>query len=303
MRRSLPALALLVALLPLRAGAEPFRFAWPVPGKVMVKERSVKRGTDVVMSYQVSVAPAPDGKRLAVKLSGFEILQVDGHDARTPAIRKQLAGATKAASAVPTLLVGRDGNFQGITGLEEVIAKLTASLPPAERAPLRKMMASPQFAIMLQETTVQFWNVWVGMWIGADVPEGRTLPLERDVALSDGSTVRRPLTLVNQGPAGPPGNVRLSFESTVRGDKNPKVRDLLEGMLQEVAGDPRKLPMDRFQSGALYMSGEVITDPATLQPAGAAWQRRVTLQLQGQPPISAQESHEYTFTWVKASKR
>src|SRR5687767_506200 len=155
MRGSFPSgvLLVLLAILPASAGAEPLRFLWPVPGKVKVTERAIKQGNEVVMSYQVSLAPAAGGKRVGVRLTGFEFLEVNGRDARTPAIRKQLAEALRMVSAIPTLVVNRDGIFHEITGMDELIGKLTASLPAGEKAAVRKAMSSPQFAGMLQEAS------------------------------------------------------------------------------------------------------------------------------------------------------
>ena len=284
--------------------AEGLKFGWPVPGTVGVTEKAVKQGNAVTMRYDVTLAPAPDGKRVAVQLKRFEFLEVNGQDARKPEIRKQLGEALKMASAIPTLIVAREGTFEEITGMDRVVKQLTASLPAEQRASVVKMMSSPQFAGMLQESSAQFWNVWVGMWTGVDLPEGKSREVNQPLPLPDGSTLDRPVQMTNQGPAGPPGHVRLAFQSKLDASQQKKVRSLLEGMIQQMAqASGQEVPKDMFQGGNVSMSGEVVTDPATLRPASARWQKQVTIQMKGQPPQSREESHDYAFAWTKAPSR
>lgn len=295
-------LVFLATILPASAGAEPMRFAWPVPAKVKVTDRSVREGTEVVVRYDVSLGPAPDGKRLALRMSGFEFLEINGRDARTPAIRKQLRGALKELSASPTLIIARDGAFEEIAGMDKLIEQAIASLPAANRAQARKAH-SAQFTAALQEASAQFWNVWVGMWIGTDLPEGRSRETEQAIALSDGSTLKRPLSITNHGPAGPPDHVQLTFDSTMKEDRNGKLRGLINGMIQSGRTPGRPAPSDQVQVHEVSTSGGVITDPATLQPSAARWQKRITVQAKGEPPQVSVESHDYTFTWGKPAAR
>jgi hypothetical protein len=295
-------LLVVAVLVPGGAGADTLRFGWPVPAKVMVTERVVKEGTAAVMSYQVTLTPTSDGQRLMVRQSGFDFVEINGQDARHPAIRKQLAPALKAVSKdSPTLIIGRDGAFQEVADFKALVAGVVALAPAANRAAARKLVASPQFIALLQEASAQFWNVWVGMWIGAEVPAGRPLRLEQAVQLSNGSTFKRPLTITNHGPAGPPGNVRLAFESVLEGDQG-KFRSLVEGALPETAGPGKPMANLGQFVGSVSLSGEVVTDPETLRPATARWQKRTTAQTEGRARTT-EETHDYTFTWTKAAPR
>jgi hypothetical protein len=295
--RLLPMVVFMLALLSARAGAEPMKFVWPVPVKVKVTDRSTKGGVPVLMSYQFSLTPV--GERLALKVQDFKILEVMGQDARQPALRKQLAEMSKVSQLTPTLIIDRAGALVEITDTERLIAKLIAGMPAKERAAARKVMSTPQFTAMIEQASGQLWNVWVGMWLGTDVQVGRTLEVERPVTLPNGLTLPRPVSLTNQGPAGPPGHVRLTFESSMTGDGKGKLGPVLQSLAQAASGG-RPVPPDQLQGGAYVVAGEVITDPATLKPAAARWSERVSIQLRGQRPYSNEESHEFIFTWPKA---
>ena len=283
------------------ASAQKLTFAWPVPGSVKVEERAVKDGVAMEMRYEVSVAPARDGKRLEVQLGKFAILRVNGMDAREPAMRKQLAGVLDIASARPTLIIARDGSFEDITGLERVTKKLTAALPAKERAVTRKLLQQPGFVELLKQSSAEFWSIWVGLWAEGDLPDGRTLTLNDPLTLPDGTSLPRPLEVTNHGPAGPPAHVRLSYRSRLevgRGDQT--LQAFVASMLQQMTqtrGQP--IPPEAIQRAELDSSGEVITDPATLRMVTARSRKSILLQLDSQPPQRRDETHDYTFTWGK----
>src|SRR5688572_24297348 len=101
------AVAALLALASLLA--EPLTFRWPVPAKVTVTEKVFKKGSGATLRYHVSLTRAPDGKRLTLRITNFDFVEVGGRDPHDAAFRKQLAGALQAASALPTLLISPDG--------------------------------------------------------------------------------------------------------------------------------------------------------------------------------------------------
>jgi hypothetical protein len=240
---------------------------------------------------------------VAVQLKRFEFLEVNGQDARKPELRKQLGEALKMASAIPTLIVSRDGAFEEITGMDRVIQQLAASLPAQQRESIMRIMNSPQFAGTLQESSAQFWNVWVGMWAGADLPDGKSIEMNQPLPLPDGSSLERPTKITNKGPAGMPGHVRLSFQSRLDSSQK-KVASVLESMIQQmVQASGQSIPKDLLQGGDIATAGEVVTDPATLRPTSARWHKRITLHLKGQPPETREEAHDYTFTWTKPPAR
>lgn len=298
--------AFLVVLVVARpAAAERMTFQWPVPATVVVTDKVTQQGSSSTLRYQVTLTRQGDGKALALRLGKFEFLEVDGRDARDPAIRKQLRGTLELASALPTLLVSPDGAFLDIVDLDAMIGRILRStaIPAKERAALARTMKAPMMQASVKGRSAEFWNVWVGLWAGADLEPGRTREMRVPTALPNGSVVERPVKVSYQGPAGPPGYVHLAFESTLEaGTDQRKLRADVQKAASEVAGSAGKPLDEEVEAFVLSTGGEVITDPATLKPAAARSSRRTTVKVKGQPPRTELETHDYTFTWPKASQ-
>jgi hypothetical protein len=298
-------LAMVVAVAPLGAAAETLTFKWPVPGKVVVTEKVMKKGMPATLRYDVTVTPAPDRKRLAVRLTGMQFVDVGGRDARDPEMRKMLAGALQMAAAIPTVLITREGEFDDVTDVDRMIDEVAriGSMPAGQRAAVVKMMKSPQMQPLIKERSADFWNVWVGMWAGAELEPGRTIDLSVPMALPGAAPVDRPLKVTHHGPAGPPAHVRLSFESRLDGDGTTKaLQGFVGSLLQQMeTAEGAKVGPEMFERFQMVSAGEVVTDPATLRPVSARTEKRVVVKVKGQPPQSQVESHEYTFAWPKAA--
>lgn len=305
-RRCLLALLLLGSLAaPARADA--FRFAWPVPGKVTVTERVQKKGTAATIRYDVILAPKEKG-RIALQLTNFQLLDLGGQPlpAKGP-VRKQIEEAVKAASALPTMFLSKDGELEEIGDLRPVIAAAVAASKTSgkERQQLTKLMQSPQVKAAMQQRAAEFWNLWVGMWAGGELEPERPRQLTLDTPLPNGSVLQQPLTIVHNGIAGPPGHVRVSYETRLEGPANRQMlKAMVDGMLREAgaaAGQP--VPAELIEDIAMVGSGDLITDPSTLRPAYARSQRRLIVTMKGQPPQTLLEAHEYTFDWTAPPDR
>jgi hypothetical protein len=179
----------------------------------------------------------------------------------------------------------------------------TSKMSPKERANVTKTMKSPGMLATLKSRSAEFWSVWVGIWAGADLEPGRTREIRIPTTLPDGIQLERPVKVSHQGPAGPPGYVRLGFESTLEGGAMmAKARAALQEAAKAAGGG--KGADQEIEGMEFSTGGEVITDPQTLKPAAARSYRRTMLKMKGQPPSNELEAHEYDFSWSdKLAKR
>jgi hypothetical protein len=292
------------AVAPSVTRAEHLTFRWPSPVRVAVTEKVVKGGIGATLRYDLSVR-AVEGGRLAVRLTDLHFLELGGQDLRNPAVRKQLEPTLKAAAAFPTMLISPDGIFADVRDLDETLRAMAAASKPksaAEKRAMAAMVKSPQMRALLKQNSAELWNVWVGLWAGADLEPGRTRELSQEMPLPDGAVIERPLRVIHHGPAGPPGHVHLSFESTL--EVMPRTRSLqhfMDGMMQDLnAAAGRPIPRELVESVRMSSAADVITDPQTLRLVGAVWKKEVAVQIKGETLRSQDELHEYTFTWPRA---
>jgi hypothetical protein len=291
------------AVAPPPARAEHLTFQWPAPVRVAVTEKTVKGGIGATLGYNLS-ARVVEGGRLAVRLTDIQFKELGGQDLRNPALRKQLEPTLKASATLPTLVISPEGTFAGVRDVDESLRTMAAASKAksaAEKRALAAMMKSPQMRALLQQNAAELWNIWVGLWAGSDLEPGQTRSLSQDTPLPDGSVIERPLRVTHHGPAGPPGHVHLSFESTVEvTPRTSSLKGFIDGMLQDLAAAGQPIARELVQGVRMSTAADVITDPATLRLVAAVWKKEVAVQIKGEPLRSQVEMHEYTFTWPRA---
>jgi hypothetical protein len=312
-RRILACAAVLALPLPtLLAGDPPrgdgIRFAWPVPGRATVTEVSEKNGKTVKARYTLRLSAAPEGDDLHLRYEDYDILEFNGRSTGSPEARKTLAPALALASAIPTLVISKGGEFQDAIGMEETIERTLECLgamqgpdvDPATREMLRKTLQSPQMLAQLKAKSADAWNAWVGTWVEHPVRDGESTKLTTSLPFPDGSTFDAPMTLRHRGAAlDAPGHVRLEIESVLEG---PAFRDAMIRALKSLTPPGAQKPGgSRVEDEILGFRREfrswVVTEPASLKPLRAESDALITVTGRTGEPQKQRERRVYEFNW------
>jgi hypothetical protein len=205
----------------------------------------------------------------------------------------------KIASALPSLLVSPEGRFLDIVGYEAMIDRLMADDPPGpQRDAVAAMMKSPKMVAALKQRSAEFWYTWVGLWAEHDLAPGdkasarMRLPAFR---------LQLPSTIEHAGREG--SAVRLRFSAAPDGKTDrAEIAGAIDGMIDEVApGQPRKGVLPRLDVMRFQIHAEVLTEPRTLRPRSATYDRELTVKQEGKE-TSSTEHHEYRFDWGPTGK-
>jgi hypothetical protein len=274
-----------------------FRYAWPAGFTAAVEYRSVK---------------VRDGK-LAGELSlRSELQAVDRGDERVIGFR----GWTGSAAADPLVaasgriewVVGRDGAFRRLEGMEEALEalrSLTKGLEthaPGAAARLEKMApaaltkdASETWAML-----VQFWN-GESLDVGEDYESDSTVP----VAVVPGERVRLLARIKVQRRLPCPGARGACVEVTMRSQPDAEdVARILRRLLGELTAGSAQLAQLVGALGEASAATEyaLVTDPATLIPYRLTKVRTITVAAASGPPAgtaaaTTQRRDETTWTF------
>ncbi|MEQ8494936.1 MAG: hypothetical protein RLW42_12085, partial [Gammaproteobacteria bacterium] len=252
---------LLVALAP-AVPAEAFRFDWPVPAAVGVRATVEKDGVASTARYRVALAAAADGE-LALAFDDFELLEVDGRDARE--LADELAPLTALTGTLPSLRLSTAGHYLGTSDADAAIAQtlrlLPEGMPAATRERLATTLRSPDMQHLMTQRSGELWNTWVGAWNGLDIAPGDTLQGTQPVTVL-GRELTRHVRIEHLGEAaGYPGSVRLRMTTLVEG---PEVLALVGGLVDQMVGQDG-LPQ-AFDSARTHNVTEVVTRPGDLVP-------------------------------------
>jgi hypothetical protein len=279
-----------------------FRFAWPVPGRVAVAHRGTKDGQTLTMRYDLTTRRAAEGGPVEVRFERFEFIDLDGVDLRAAEHRPVVAQLQVAVAAIPVLLVSPEGEFVGVTAMDQMIdavLKLTDDgKDPKKRAAVSRTMHSPEVKALLEEKTGDYWAVWVGLWKDLRLVPGQRWETMFESKAAGGAVVRTPTLFEHHGATpGAPGLVRLSMESVTEGEQ---ARAAAAGLLAEIASQMGQSTMPRVLRVRRELHASVDTDPDTLRPKRARLETLLEMHLDGHPPARRRQIDEYELDWPSA---
>lgn len=280
-------------------------FAWPVPARVVVTEDVLKKGKTVRMRYEVRTQKQKDTENILVALRNFEFLNVNGRDATTPQAKAALASALDMTSAIPLLVVDKEGNYLRTTGLDDVIQRVLdegakrKGAKPEERAQVEATMNAPAFRQAMEASAGQFWNAWVGAWTGWELANGKVQQSETKLPLGE-FEMPATLTLTNHGPVkGAKGHVRLSVGTLATGAEARKVyAQFMRKMFGEaMARSGKEFTDDMLTKLRIDSKAEVVTRLEDLRPLRAMYEKNVMLEITGSGTQRNVERRSYRFDW------
>jgi hypothetical protein len=289
------------------ASAPALRFAWPVPSRVTVTERLLKKGNRSVMRYD-AVLSARKGGGYELKIDNYQLLEMDGRDLTKGPPPPGLKEATALAGAIPTLVLSAEGEMVDMVGMEEVLERLYKMMPEEQREQTRAMFERPGMKEMLKQSGGEFWTVWVGAWVGLKLAAGEEGLVPGQVQLPSGP-MESVVTVRHRGPdAEHKGAVRLELESVLEGEPFRKAMVATMAQMLQSSAPQGKEPPDvdaMVKSARRVSSAEVVMDAATMRPYSAR-RYEVSKVVVEDKESERIEEHEYSFAWPapkKAGKR
>jgi hypothetical protein len=266
------------------------RFAWPVPGRVAVTHRAEKGGHVTTMRYDLAVTRNAAGM-LEVRFAHFIFLDFDGKDLRSPPYGKVVEDLAKLAAMIPTMLVSPEGEYAGVSGMDEMVEAIlahenTPGKDPAAIAAAARLLRSPEMKARLTERTGDYWMTWVGLWKDLRLVPGQTWETTMDGA----SAVYH-----HHGPVpGERGLVRFSAIIVLEGEPaRAQLADVL-GEVTRQLGVTDLPPVERMRR---EVRASADTDPLTLRPRRARLETILDVKVQGIPATSKREVNDYELDW------
>ncbi len=284
-----------------------FTFDWPVPGTVNVAESAVKDGKQARTTYTLVVTRSPEDGSLRIDYEDFEFVEIEGLDLSDPAVLQALAPTLALGAAIPTIVVSPDGEYFGVTDLDGMIEDSVSILKAIDSETVdderveqvRGFLKAPQVMEALQTKIGDYWNTWVGYWIAWDIPPSEASESEGVIPMGD---VEVPCRIIREHLGVDPEDgtqVRLRMQSLVEGDEAGRTLvEAVGGLFGHMAED---VPLDDigYVDAAMTTTFTVTTDPRTLKPVAALFDKKVILTEKGGTQRTSEDRREYTFTWTE----
>lgn len=282
------------------------RFGWEVPCAVTVTETQVKGGNTLVWRYSMFVEPAEESDHFYVGRRGYELISVNGADAQTEAIVRQMAPKILQLNAEPRIEIDSDGAIIGVEdwdGYLERIAPLIRDLAGESGLDSQavdvtlQMLSDPSLRPALESRASEYWAVCVSNWLRFDFAEASAVNFDEPVPIPGGEAIIGSYEVVHHGQDQEnEGCVRVSLVGGVSGKE---VADAMTAYLQQMSAEvpeAEPVPDDALEDMSIETSIWAIVHPETMKPAEAHYERRTVVVAKGEQNASIDSRH-YLFEW------
>lgn len=141
------------------------KFAWPTSGKVMVKEKTLKKGNRAVTTYTLNFKQ--NGDKLHISYADFHFLTLNGIPASDPRLADIKKVEKMTANGLPEFVVTRDGHFVELGNFETLAA---AMVPMAkDKDSIQQFLANPQARKAISAKAGELWFDWVEFWSAVSI--------------------------------------------------------------------------------------------------------------------------------------
>lgn len=272
------------------------RFAWPVPGLVLVSEKVRKSDVDAELRYELHICKTAAGA--TVRHRDLEFTSLGGVPADDPRVAAAVQQASALTSAFPDLVIAGDGSFVGIEGWERVKKASIALLADASRPEIEAMLNDPLIDAMMQAKAGERWSAWVTTWMAYE-PRG---PREQPFVYEDETGGGEDVEFLVDRVAVEGDKLRLRTSSTQNREQLGSGVDAIFGAIaKQVPGEDLERVFDQMQM-TRTVTWEVLTDPRTLMPSEARTEMLLAAEIPGKLKRSKEEHHHYTFDWSSKKK-
>jgi hypothetical protein len=280
----------------------PMEFDWKIPCRVPVEQFSDKKGHKARLRYILTVKNGPEGN-LDLDMTDFEFLELDGMDLTSPRMQAELAPALAITSALPTMIISREGEYLGMRDLESMIERVIKfmkkkSTNPDEEIKVAAVLRSPMMKQTLETQLGEYWNGWVGLWNGLAMAPLETRDGDDEIEFGE-EVIPTRIHYENHGPvAGAPELVKVSFSSTISGNSASQgVLAFLRLMGREGGMPfPENIEIDHLAATTTF---EAETDPRTLLPRHTKRVKKTEIVIKGER-MKRLDVREETFDWAHA---
>ena len=223
--RSLTFAAAAAALLAVPVSAaekQALTFAWDAPAEATVTELSNARGSQVIMTYKLSVAPGQTPDSYVVARSDFDFLSLDNKPVTQPGQKARLALDIGAQAVVPTMNVGADGKIASFNPFDfkavyEELASIGRAIPEL-RAAVEDLRVMKDRQQLNKNRAIEDWRVSVENWLGTNMAPGESI-VEHPELEFDSITVKGTVTTKHEGKTDDCADcIKLSLTAVYGGD-------------------------------------------------------------------------------------
>ncbi len=262
-------------------------FAWSAPIAVTVVENVHKQKQTAKLAYRLDVCPSPDGT-FDVSHHDFHFVSLNGIPANDPRVAEGLARLAPLSAAIPILVVGKNGRYRDIRGIDQMLAQLEKVVNKEQIETLRTFLKNPAQARLLTDAAAFRWKAWVESWLNYDPKLGKKQSVTGIVpGIPADKTPHGEMTF--EGPVSN-GHVRLSQVTHLDG---PEARHAMAALAAALEGSD--VDLERMIV-SVDQSSEIETEWPKLRPARVVTKKAVNVELDGAKREFA-ETHEYLFDW------
>lgn len=264
-------------------------FSWRLPTTAKVRDTSTKDGASAEVEYWLDFCPeSPDA--FSVTYRDYKFVTLNGKPASSPEFAQSINSLRTLATAVPKFIVGTDGYFRDVEGVDEMLERMRQTFTDKDFANVQKMFQEPTARQTFIMSLSKYWQAWVGYWLAFN-PEDGPRQLIKEPTAVDGVFLDTEITFEPMGH----GHAKLSRRTTANSEVAPVI---LKGLLDSLGA----AKLDETSEVTFELSAETETAWPQVRPRIVHTRLEAHVAAGGKKG-SRIEDHKYLFDWEPGGGR
>jgi len=261
-------------------------FSWKLPTTAKVRDTSVKDGTSADVEYWLDFCPE-SSDAFSVTYREYKFVTLNGKPASSPELAQSISALQTLATAVPKVIVGTDGHFRDVEGLDEMLERMRRTFADKDFANVQKLLQQPTARQTFIMSLSKYWQAWMGYWLAFNPEDGLRQVIKEPTAI-DGVFLDTEITFEPMGG----GYAKLSRRTTANAEVAPVI---LKGLLDSLgAAQLNEAPEVTFE-----LLAETETAWPVVRPRSVHTRLEAHVAADGKKD-SRIEDHKYLFDWEAA---
>ena len=277
--------------------ANTFNFSWDIPSQARVKCSVQDRGVTTHGEWTLIAESSGSADQYVIRLIDYVVLDIEGVSPDQVQQIKNNPIMKAAQGLIPSFIVDSAGSVLETGSLLPLVDELVGAInDPSVAQQVGNYLRSPTIQQALTARVANYWEIWVGAYVGLDINAGEKIEFSTPVVLGEIEFPAK-ITIEHLGTERNTRYVRLRVTSIYEG---PEFESYMKEIILNMTGQ-FPLPADQqdltIELARKKTTINAVTEPNTLYPSKIFMTEEDTIKVQGETQQTRTKTNNCFFSW------